>query len=86
MIFGRDMILNTPSIAYWEAIRLCKQIIIDNNNQLENKNRKTHAYIIQDKVLVCNKKSNKYEEPYVGPDLIAQLLNNGNVTVNTPNR
>ena len=25
LVFGRDMILNTPLIVYWESIRLCKQ-------------------------------------------------------------
>ena len=43
LIFGRDMILNTTFIADWEAIRLRKQIIIDKNNQLENKTiNRTH--------------------------------------------
>ena len=81
LIFGRDMILNNPLIAHWEAIRLRKQNIIDKNNQLQNKNRKPHTYIIQDKVLVCNKKENKYEEPCVGPYPITQVWNNGNVTI-----
>ena len=35
---------------------------IDKINQLENKNLKPHTYRIQDKVLVRNKKLNKYEE------------------------
>ena len=56
LIFGRDMILNTPFIADWKDIRLLKQKIIYNNNQLENKNRKPHIYRIWDKVLVRNKK------------------------------
>ena len=29
MVFGRDMLLNTPSIADWEAIRRHKQQIVD---------------------------------------------------------
>ena len=52
LVFGHDMILNTPFIADWVAIRLRKQKIIDNNNQLENKNRKPNIYRIRDKVLV----------------------------------
>ena len=55
MVFGHYMILNSPSIAYWEAIRLIKQKIIDKDNQFENKNRKPHIYRIQGKVLVRNK-------------------------------
>ena len=40
------MLLNTPFITDWEDIRLHKKIIIDRNNQLENKNRKPHIYIM----------------------------------------
>ena len=57
MVFGRDMILNTPFVAYWEYISLRKQKIIDSNNQLENKNRKPQIYRIQYKVLVRKKRS-----------------------------
>ena len=81
MIFGRDMMLNTPFIADWEDITLRKQIIIDKNNQIKNKNCKPHTYIIRDKVLVRNKKVNKYEEPYVGPYPVIQVWTNGNVTI-----
>ena len=80
LVFGRDMILNTTLTADWEAIRLRKQKIIDKSNQIENKNRKPHIYIIRDKLLVRNKKENKYEEPYVGHYPITQVWTNGNVT------
>ena len=60
LVFGRDMISNTPFVADWEYIRLRKQKIIDKNNQLENKNSKPHIYRIQEKFLVRNKKANKY--------------------------
>ena len=73
MVFGCDMILNTPLIVGLEAIRLCKQKNIDKNNQIENKNCELHSYIIRDKVLVSNKKSNKYEETYIGPYPITQV-------------
>ena len=39
---GRNMILNTTSIAYWGAIVILKQQLIDKNNQKINKNRKPH--------------------------------------------
>ena len=61
LVFRCDMILNICFIAEWKAIRLRKQKIIDKNNQLENEMGKPHIYIIRDKVLVRNKKSNKYE-------------------------
>ena len=73
------MTLNTPFIAEWEAIRLRKQKIIDKNIQLENKNRKPHTYRMRDKVLVHTKKTNNYEEPYLGPYPITQLWTNVNV-------
>ena len=81
MVFGCDMILNTPFIADWEAIRLRNQKIIDKDNQLENKNRKPHIYIIRDKVLVRAKKSNKYEDPHVGPYPMTQVWTNVNATI-----
>ena len=80
-VFVIDMILNTPFKADCEAIRVLKQKLMDKNNQLENKNSKLHTYIIRDKVLVRNKKANKYEEPYVGPYPITQVWTNGNVTI-----
>ena len=81
LIFGHDTIFNTPLVAGWEAIMLRKLKIMDRNNQLEDKNRKPHTYITQDKVLVHNKKVNKHEEPCEGPYLISQLWTNGNVTI-----
>ena len=60
MVFGRDIILNTPFIPDWGDISQRKQNLMDKNNQLENKNCKLNTYIIWDKVSVRNKKSNKY--------------------------
>ena len=57
-----------------------KKKILDKNNQLKNKNRKPHTYGIRDKVLVCNKKANNYENPYVGTYPITQVWTNVNVT------
>ena len=76
LVFGRGMILNIPFIEYWEAIRLLKQNIIDNNNQLENKNCKLHTVIIQEKLLARNKKANKYEGLYMGPYPITRVWTN----------
>ena len=81
MVFGCEMILNTPFISDWEAIRLRNQKPIDKNNQLEDKNCKPHTYRIRNKLLVRNKKANKYEELYVGPYPINQVWEYGNVTI-----
>ena len=56
LIFVWAMIINTPFIADWEAIRLCNEKRRNKNNQLENKNRKPHRTRIQEKVSVRNKK------------------------------
>ena len=81
LVFGHDMILNTPLIVDWEAIRKFRGKLIDKNNQIENKNSKPHRYRIRDKVLVRNKKSNKYKEPYVGPYPITQVWTNKIFTI-----
>ena len=36
-------------------------------------NRKPHNYRVREKVLVCDKKVNKYEEPYKGPYPITKV-------------
>ena len=56
MVFGRDIILNTPFITEWEASGQRKKKPMDKRNQLENKNRKPHTCKIQDKILVNNKR------------------------------
>ena len=81
MVFRRDMILNTPFIADWGAISLRKQKKVDKNNKLENKNRKRHTYGIRYKVLVRNKKKNRYDYPHLGPYPITQVWKNGNSNI-----
>ena len=55
LMFGRDMILNTPYIADWGALRRLKQQLIDKNNKTKYKNRKLHSYKVPEKVLVHEK-------------------------------
>ena len=81
LVFRRDIKLNIPFIADWEAIRTRKKKRRYKNNKLENKNCKPHTYIIHKELLVCNKQENMCEEPYVRPYLINQVLTNGNVTI-----
>ena len=61
LVLGSDLILNTPLIVDWENIRRSKQQLIDKNNQ-NKKNRKLHNYRVHEKVLVSDKKANKYED------------------------
>ena len=37
MVFGSDMILNTPFIVDWETIRIHEKNIIDMNKQIDKK-------------------------------------------------
>ena len=57
LVSRRNMVLNTPLIAYWEAISGHKQQIIDKNNQNENIYIKPHIYRVCEKVLVRDKKA-----------------------------
>ena len=74
------MILNTPFIADWEAIRLRRKKTKDKTNQLGNKNRKPHTYIIQRTVSMRHKK-NTSEDLYVRPYTITYVYTNGNTTI-----
>ena len=76
MVFGCEIILNTPFISDWGDIRQSKKELIDKNNQLENKNCKLHTVIIQEKLLARNKKANKYEGLYMGPYPITRVWTN----------
>ena len=61
------MILNAPYIEDWESTTRRKQQLTDKNINNENKTRKRYSYKTHKKVIVLNKKNNKYQEPYKGP-------------------
>ena len=50
------MILNTPFVTAWEAIRIRKQQLTDKYNQNENKNHKPQIYRVHEKGPVYHKK------------------------------
>jgi len=79
LVFGRDMILNTPYIADWTAIKARKQDLIRKNNLIKNSKRIPHQYRVGDKVMLENHRANKYEQPYKGPYIIRQVNTNGTV-------
>ena len=66
-MFGRYILLKTPFITDFEYIKRRKQLWIDTNNQNDNENRKPYNYRVSEKILVRNKKANKYEEPLQNP-------------------
>ena len=75
------MILNNPFISDWEAIRRPKKQLTEKNNQNKNKNCKPHIDKVCKKVLVCEKKANKYEEPYKIHFPITKVCTHGTVTI-----
>ena len=63
LVFGYNMIINTPFIEDWEDISRRTQQLIAKNNQNKNKNYSPHIYRVHEKLLVYNnKKGNKYED------------------------
>ena len=63
IVFGLAVILNTLFIADRGCIRILRKKIVDKNNQLENRKLLTLHKKKLEKILVRNKKSNKYENP-----------------------
>ena len=54
---------------------------MDKNNQNINKNRKPHLYKVREKLLVSDKKENKYEDPHKGLYPITKICISVTVTV-----
>ena len=82
LVFGSDMILNTPFISDSESIRQRnKNKKWKKKNQLEHKNCKPQTYKIQYKILARNKKAKFYEEPYVVPYPITQVWTSKNFMI-----
>ena len=80
LVFGRDATINTRFMADWDSIRKRKQLLIEVNNQRENKKRRLHVYQKGDKVLQKNSTPTKYGGPeYSGPYDILAVNNNGTV-------
>jgi hypothetical protein len=80
LVFGRDAMMNARFIADWDQIRKRKQLLIEVNNNRENKKRKAYVYQKGDKVLQLNSTSTKYGGPeYLGPYEIVTVNNNGTV-------
>ena len=49
LVFGRDMISNTPFIVDWDTIMRRKQQLTDKNIKNKNKTRKLHSYKVHKK-------------------------------------
>jgi hypothetical protein len=81
-VFGRDAVINTKFIAYWDYIRERKQNIIHQNNIQENAKRTQHTYIVGDKVMMKRHNQTQYGGPrYEGPYAIVTVNVNGTVRI-----
>ena len=79
-VFGRDTILNTRHETNWQLIKKCKQDLIHEENQRENRNQKEHMYNKRDKVLPENAWKTKFnQDAYLEPYTITAVRNNGTV-------
>ena len=81
LVFGRDMIFNINHIANWEAIKARKTKLIVQNNNKENSKCLPHKYEVGQKVLYAKHDARKLENPFLGPYVIVQVYDNGNVMI-----
>ena len=82
LVFGRDMLLNIPFNADWNAIKLRKQGLIDKGVVRENQTRIPHDYKVGDKVLY--EKPGivpKMNQPRTGPHEVKQVFTNGTILI-----
>ena len=80
-VFGRDMFLDVPLIAEWQAIQLHRRTIVNERLRKANMGRRSYDYIQGQKVLKKYPKSDKLGLRKEGPYLITQVHTNGNVTI-----
>ena len=80
LVFGRDAMLNASFQADWEFIKERKQRLILQNNKRENAKRIPHDYKVGDIVVVKTGAKRKHgKNPYLGPQRITQVYDNGTV-------
>ena len=79
-VFGRDVILNINQEANWQSIKQRKKALINKGNQKEYRRRQSHVCHTKDRVLLKNAwKMNFYQDAYIGPNTVTEVLNNGRV-------
>ena len=79
-VFGRDMFLDVPLIADWQAIQLHRITIINECLRKANMGRRSYDYIECQKVLKKYPKPSNLGLRKDGPYIITQVYTNGNVT------
>ena len=82
LVYNRDMLLDIPVIADWEALQQKRQIVIQKNLKRANQARvRHHDYAVGDKVLKLVYKPRKLQPRAEGPYPINRVHVNGTVTV-----
>jgi hypothetical protein len=81
LAFHRDMFLNIPLQANFEAIRQRRQLLINDNLRRANAKRRHHDYRINEQVLVKEKGGKKLESPTSGPFRVTQVHANGTLSI-----
>ena len=79
--FGRDMVLDIPTIADLQLIRDRRQQLVDERLIVANRRRFSYDYQIGDEVLKLVCKPNKLQPRAEGPYPITQVHANGTVTI-----
>ena len=83
LAFGRDMLLDVPFIADWEAVRENRKLLVNENLRRTNQKRRRFDYQPGQQVLVRRPGIlRKLNKRFDGPFDIAKVHVNGNVTIN----
>ena len=81
LVFGRDMFLDVPLIADWQAIQNHRRTIVNERLRKANMGRRTYDYVPGQKVLKKRHKPDKLGRRKEGPYKVTQVHTNGNVTI-----
>ena len=81
LTFNRDMFLNIPLIADWQAITLKREHLINENLIKENHKQRRFDYIPNQQILKKKWKPRKLGERTTGPYTILQTHVNGTITI-----
>ena len=81
LVFNRDMFLNIPLLADWHAITTKREHVINENLRRMNAKRRSHDYIVGQKVLKLLVDPTKLGERTMGPYKIDRVHINGTLTI-----
>ena len=81
LVYGRDMFLDVPLIADWQAIAERRTQVVNESLRRANLKRRTYDYVQGQQVLKKNHKPTKLGERKEGPYPISQVHVNGTVSI-----